>query len=32
MVKNNLAVTLYQSNIEGELVEKIQNQEKIKMV
>ena len=26
--KNNLAITLYQSNIEGELVEKIQDQEK----
>ena len=28
MVKNNLAITLYQSNIEGELVEKLSNQEK----
>ena len=30
--KNNLNITLFQSNIEGEIVEKIQNSRKIKMV
>ena len=29
--KNNIQLSLFQSNIEGELVDKIQNLEKIKM-